>query len=85
MNVKKCLKGTLRFNGYCACWSGAWSQYCTMDVAVAGDTVPTPWALADLIVPTDPQFYHNLDQADMKNVNFEANFTGHPTCPVVAS
>jgi len=80
MNTRRCLKGTSRFNGYCACWSGAWSLFCTMDSAVAETFYQTPWKATELMDKNSQLYYHNLDQNVMTDVNFEANFNGHPTC-----
>jgi hypothetical protein len=84
MNTRRCLKGTSRFGGYCACWSGAWSLFCTMDAATPADIFPTPWNKPQYMVATDPEYYHNLDQTIMAAVNFEANHTKHPTCPLAS-
>jgi hypothetical protein len=68
---KKCGKGTSRFGGYCACWSGAYGKNCTMDSAVPHKIIPTPWKNVNL------GDYLNLDQAYQSEINFEMDFTGH--------
>jgi hypothetical protein len=70
---KKCGKGTSRFGGYCACWSGAYGKNCTMDSAVPRKIIRTPWKLVNLAD------YRDLDHAYQSEVNFEMDFTGH-TC-----
>jgi hypothetical protein len=51
-----------------------------LTVNISTEAGLSPWTGAELITPSDPQFYHNLDQEVMKDVFFEANHTGHPTC-----
>jgi len=78
------------FEGYCACWSGAFGRSCIMDSAVPGTaTFPDPpsvindaWDASTLEIQ---QVYFGLNYTLMANRNFYRNWTNHPTCPNLAN
>jgi fibro-slime domain-containing protein len=80
-NETDCLYGTMRFGGYCACWSGAYGLTCTMGEALPGSgelsVIQNAW---DHNVPEIDNVYKGLDFDLMQGKSFYRNFTGHPTC-----
>jgi fibro-slime domain-containing protein len=83
LNSGGCLFGTSMFNGKCACWSGAWGVYCTMDnvnvTKLTGSSViALPWAASTSNIAN---IYTNLDFTAMATKNFYFDIADHPTCP----
>jgi fibro-slime domain-containing protein len=83
-----CLFGTTVYSKYCACWSGAYGPYCTIDkvnvsnpntVAIINNT----WNPTDskVITEFDTSVYTYIDKPSMKTKLFYMNHTAHPTCP----
>jgi hypothetical protein len=77
-----CQYGTLRYGGFCACWSGAWGLSCTMGNATPGEDsesiIPDAW---NKNIPEIENVYYKLDYDLMANKSFRRNFQNHPTCP----
>jgi len=73
---KNCIWGTLRFGGYCACWSGAWGRHCVMDNAKPTTEFKNAWEQKAIT----QSIYPNLD-SKMFTKSFWKNFQNHPTCP----
>jgi hypothetical protein len=77
-----CQYGTLRFGGYCACWSGAWGRSCTMDTATPASNNPNAW---DQNIPNIKSIYqYDLDAANYVKP-FYYDWANHPTCPILAN
>jgi fibro-slime domain-containing protein len=87
--ANSCLFGTTVYSTYCACWSGAYGPYCSMDkvnVSMPNTVVAIntkPWAPTDpkVITEFDGSVYTYIDKASMANRVFYMNHTAHPTCP----
>jgi len=73
-----CVYGTLLFNGYCACWSGAYGTNCEMGYQANCKNVihnfwnPTTYSI-------DNCYLSDLD-SDNNNRDFCMDWTNHPTC-----
>jgi fibro-slime domain-containing protein len=81
-NNVSCQYGTLRFGGYCACWSGAFGRSCGMDTATPANSIANAWASS---VPDIAGIYTNdLDSANGVR-SFFYDWANHPTCPTLSN
>jgi len=77
-----CIYGTLLFNGYCACWSGAYGTTCEMGLeqVTCGTVINNPWDNSNNSSSGLSLSYLNLDSQPDRD--FCMDISGSPSCPL---